>query len=163
MKSRLSKSVNRVNKKMSLHFKFLKHYLKREVGWSICLTKRVHSPNLDVFMWWYNMCLFSNLNKCISFMQDYSASGWEDIRTVVLAHLQRLDTTLSSQWALCVCCVHICYLYIYLSIHISNYFFTCLLVCFFNVLIYFVVMYSQLRGVNHFFILNNDVIDLGYT
>ncbi|XP_052374554.1 uncharacterized protein LOC127929989 isoform X1 [Oncorhynchus keta] len=58
MKTRLSKSVNRVNKKMSLHFKFLKHYLKRE---------------------------------------DYSASGWEDIRTVVLAHLQRLDTTLSSQ------------------------------------------------------------------
>ncbi|XP_064843473.1 interferon a3-like [Oncorhynchus masou masou] len=58
MKTRLSKSVNRVNKKMSLHFKFLKHYLKRE---------------------------------------DYSASGWEDIRTVVLAHLQRLDTTLSSK------------------------------------------------------------------
>uniref|UniRef100_A0A8C7WI60 Uncharacterized protein n=1 Tax=Oncorhynchus mykiss TaxID=8022 RepID=A0A8C7WI60_ONCMY len=58
MKTRLSKSVNRVNKKMSLHFKFLKHYLKRE---------------------------------------DYSAIGWEDIRTVVLAHLQRLDTTLSSQ------------------------------------------------------------------
>uniref|UniRef100_A0AAZ3QL32 Interferon a3-like n=1 Tax=Oncorhynchus tshawytscha TaxID=74940 RepID=A0AAZ3QL32_ONCTS len=58
MKTRLSKSVKRVNKKMSLHFKFLKHYLKRE---------------------------------------DYSASGWEDISTVVLAHLQRLDTTLSSK------------------------------------------------------------------
>uniref|UniRef100_A0AAZ3PKA6 Uncharacterized protein n=1 Tax=Oncorhynchus tshawytscha TaxID=74940 RepID=A0AAZ3PKA6_ONCTS len=58
MKTRPSKSFNRVNKKMSLHFKFLKHYLKRE---------------------------------------DYSASGREDIRTVVLAHLQRLDTTLSSQ------------------------------------------------------------------
>ncbi|XP_029491397.1 interferon a3-like [Oncorhynchus nerka] len=58
MKTRLSKSVKRVNKKMSLHFKFLKNYLKRE---------------------------------------EYSASGWEDIRTVVLAHLQRLDTTLSSQ------------------------------------------------------------------
>ncbi|XP_064843477.1 interferon a3-like [Oncorhynchus masou masou] len=58
MKTRLSKSVKRVNKKMSLHFKFLKNYLKRE---------------------------------------DYSASGWEDIRTVVLAHLQRLDTTLSSK------------------------------------------------------------------
>uniref|UniRef100_A0A8C7FTD1 Interferon a3-like n=2 Tax=Oncorhynchus kisutch TaxID=8019 RepID=A0A8C7FTD1_ONCKI len=56
LKTRLSKSVKRVNKKMSLHFKFLKHYLKRE---------------------------------------EYSASGWEDIRTVVLAHLQRLDTTSS--------------------------------------------------------------------
>ncbi|XP_055799664.1 interferon a3-like [Salvelinus fontinalis] len=58
MKTSQSKSVERVNKNMSLHFKFLKNYLKRE---------------------------------------DYSASGWEDIRTVVLAHLQRLDTTLSSQ------------------------------------------------------------------
>uniref|UniRef100_A0A8C8IKQ5 Uncharacterized protein n=1 Tax=Oncorhynchus tshawytscha TaxID=74940 RepID=A0A8C8IKQ5_ONCTS len=31
------------------------------------------------------------------FMQEYSASGWEDIRSVVLAHLQRLDMKLSSQ------------------------------------------------------------------
>uniref|UniRef100_A0A4W5LP82 Uncharacterized protein n=1 Tax=Hucho hucho TaxID=62062 RepID=A0A4W5LP82_9TELE len=51
MKTRLSKSVKRVNKKMSLHFKFLKNYLK---------------------------------------LKEYSASGWEDIRTVVLAHLRRL-------------------------------------------------------------------------
>ncbi|XP_041718341.1 interferon a3-like [Coregonus clupeaformis] len=58
MKTRLSKYVKRVNKKMSLHFKFLNNYLKRE---------------------------------------KHSASGWEDVRTVVLAHLRRLDTTLSSQ------------------------------------------------------------------
>ncbi|KAM9472712.1 interferon a3-like [Salvelinus alpinus] len=58
MKTRRSKSVKRVNKKMSLHFKFLTNYLK---------------------------------------LAEYSASGWEDIRTVVLAHLRRLDMTLSSQ------------------------------------------------------------------
>uniref|UniRef100_A0A8C7UEP0 Interferon phi 1 n=1 Tax=Oncorhynchus mykiss TaxID=8022 RepID=A0A8C7UEP0_ONCMY len=49
---------------------------------------------------------FENLNSCVSNRRlkryfkklnrkDYSASGWEDIRTVVLTHLQRLDTTLS--------------------------------------------------------------------
>ncbi|XP_035623537.1 interferon a3-like [Oncorhynchus keta] len=58
MKTRLSKSVKSVNKKMSLYFKFLVNDLK---------------------------------------LAEYSASGWEDIRSVVLAHLQRLDMTLSSQ------------------------------------------------------------------
>uniref|UniRef100_A0A8K9V7W4 Interferon a3-like n=1 Tax=Oncorhynchus mykiss TaxID=8022 RepID=A0A8K9V7W4_ONCMY len=38
---------------------------------------------------------FENLNSCKLNRKDYSASGWEDIRTVVLTHLQRLDTTLS--------------------------------------------------------------------
>uniref|UniRef100_A0A674DDH8 Uncharacterized protein n=1 Tax=Salmo trutta TaxID=8032 RepID=A0A674DDH8_SALTR len=53
IKAGLSTSVKRVNKDMSLHFKFLKNYLKRE---------------------------------------EYSASGWEDIRNVVMSHMLRLVT-----------------------------------------------------------------------
>uniref|UniRef100_A0A674DBV1 Uncharacterized protein n=1 Tax=Salmo trutta TaxID=8032 RepID=A0A674DBV1_SALTR len=29
---------------------------------------------------------------CVSFMQEYSASGWEDIRNVVMSHMLRLVT-----------------------------------------------------------------------
>lgn len=91
IRATLPTSDKGVNKNMSLHFKFLKNYLKREVCQFVLPRECIHQIRIYSYVMTQHVSILKYY-MCVSFMQEYSASGWEGIRNVVLKHMLRLVT-----------------------------------------------------------------------